>query len=49
MTKRLRKKIDKRTPRIYVNDQRYFKPDTMSIGTLMAYAVYVEPRKKVKP
>lgn len=48
MKKRLRAKIDKREPRVYVNDKQYFKPDNMSIGTLMAYAVYVEPRKEAR-
>jgi hypothetical protein len=41
MKKRLQKKWGKRKPRILVNDKRYFKPDNMSPGTIVAYAVYI--------
>jgi hypothetical protein len=41
MKKRLRKKREKRKPRILVNDKKYFKPDNMSPGTIVAYAVYI--------
>jgi len=48
MRKRLRKKWENRKPRILVNDKRYFKPDNMSPGTIVAYAVYIPgEREKV--
>ena len=46
MKKRLQKKWCK--PRILVNDKRYFVPDNMSPGTIVAYAVYIPgEREKV--
>jgi hypothetical protein len=41
MKKRLRKKWEKQRTRILVNDKRYFVPDNMSPGTIVAYAVYI--------
>ncbi len=41
MKKQLKKKNDKQEAKIYVNDKRYFKPDYMSPGTIVAYAVYI--------
>jgi len=48
MKKRLKKKNDKQEAKIYVNDKRFFKPDCMSPGTIVAYAVYIPgEREKV--
>ncbi len=48
MKKRLRKKWEKQRTRILVNDKRYFVPDNMSPGTIVAYAVYIPgEREKV--
>ena len=44
MRKRLWKKWEKRKPKILVNDKKYFKPDNMSPGTIVAYAVYIRGR-----
>lgn len=46
MNKRVQKKRDKQTPKIFVNDKRYFKPDDISRGMIMAYAVYVPVEKE---
>lgn len=49
MKKRLKKKWGKNNPKILVNDKRFFKPDNMSPGTVVAYAVYIpggETREK---
>jgi hypothetical protein len=49
MKKRLQKKWNKQQPKILVNDKRYFKPDNMSPGRVVAYAVYIPgAREKVK-
>lgn len=45
MSKRLKKKWS--SPKIYVNDKRYFVKDDMSVGALRAYAVWVDEGKKV--
>jgi hypothetical protein len=48
MKKRLQKKREKQRTRILVNDKRYFVPDNMSPGTIVAYAVYIPgEREKV--
>lgn len=39
MKKRLKKKWCK--PKILVNDKRHFKPDYISPGCVVAYAVYI--------
>ena len=41
MKKRLQKKREKQRTRTLVNDKRYFVPDNMSPGTIVAYAVYI--------
>ncbi len=46
MKKRLKKKSDKQEAKIYVNDKRFFKPDNMSPGWVVAYAVYVPGEKE---
>ena len=46
MKKRLQEKWDKQKPKILVNDKRYFKPDYMSPGTIVAYAVYIPGEKE---
>lgn len=46
MKKRLQKKWNR--PKILVNDKRYFKPDDISPGAVVAYAVYIPgEREKV--
>lgn len=46
MKKRLQKKREKQRPRVLVNDKRYFVPDNMSPGTIVAYAVYIPGEKE---
>lgn len=46
MNKRIQKKRDKLAPKIYVNDKRYFKPDDISRGLIMAYAVWIPAERE---